>query len=172
MTGLVGLLDLQKVLAELPDKLERNVLRGAMRAGAEVIADAAREQCRSSEVRATIKTAASVKGRIVTARVLTSGEDAYIAPWLEYGTSAHIIAVKNGDGTTARRLNRLNKKGSLMIGGAFVGDAVWHPGAKPYPFMRPALDQRQDEAVTTIGEQIAARLGKLDAMTIDQDPAE
>jgi HK97 gp10 family phage protein len=158
---MVGLVDLQRVLADLPDKLEANVLRGAMKAGAEVIADGARDNCRSSEVRATITSSARVKGRVVTALVQTKGDGAYKAPWLEYGTEAHIIRANDGEGRTARRPNRLNRKGALMIGTAFVGDAVWHPGAKPYPFMRPGLDQRQEEAMTVIGEQIAARLGRI-----------
>jgi hypothetical protein len=169
---LVGLVDLQRVLADLPEKLERNVLRGSMKAGADVIADGARGACRSAEVRATITSSARVKGRIVTALVQTKGDGAYKAPWLEYGTEAHIIRANDGEGRTARRLNRLNRKGALMIGTAFVGDAVWHPGAKPYPFMRPALDQRQEEAVRTIGEQIAVRLAALDAPALAEGPDE
>lgn len=164
--SLVGLVDLQKVLAELPDKLEANVLRGAMKAGAEVIAEEARERCRSADVRKTIKTKASVKGRIVKALIQTKDGAAYMAPWLEYGTLPHVIAVRDGSGRTARAVNRAHKKGSLLIGGAFVGDFVWHKGAKPYPFMRPALDQRRDDAVTVIGEQIAARLAKIDALPV------
>lgn len=158
---MVGLIDLHRVLNELPDRLERNVLRGAMKAGADVIADEARDLCRSSEVRESISTSASVKGRVVTALIQTKGDGSYLAPWLEYGTEPHIIRAKDPEGRTAGRLNRLNKRGALMIGGKFVGDLVWHPGARKLPFMRPAMDQREEQAVTVIGEQIAARLGRI-----------
>lgn len=158
---MVGLVDLHRILAELPDRLERNVLRGAMKAGADVIAEAARDECVSSEVRASISTTASVKGRVVTALVQTKGQGAYMAPWLEYGTEPHFIVANDSEGRTVNRLNRLSKQGSLAIGGKFVGKVVWHPGSRKIPFMRPALDQHEDKAVTVIGGQIAARLGKL-----------
>jgi len=173
-----GNVDLGAILASLPEQLERNILRGAMRAGAEVIADGARENCRSAEVRETIGTTSRAEPGLVTAKVQTKGKGAYKAPWLENGTEPHFVSVdsEQSGGRTVRRVNRSEKAGSLDIGGArrvnvgekgsivingqFVGDTVHHPGARPYPFMRPALDAKERDAVAAIGSYIGKRLTK------------
>lgn len=159
---LTGGTDLAQFLAALPGNLERNILRGALRAGAEEYAEGARENCRSAEVRDTIKVTSRAEQGVVTAKVQTKGLGAYIAPWLEYGTDPHFISVddEQSGGMTARKINRETKKGSLVIGGHFVGATVHHPGARPYPFMRPAVDMREAAAVAAIGSYIDMRLTK------------
>ncbi len=82
---MTGGLDLQAFLASLPANIERNVLRGALKAGADEIAEGARENCRSHEVRATIQTTARSEKGLVTAKVQTKGEGAYKAPWFPNG---------------------------------------------------------------------------------------
>ncbi len=157
---------LKDFLASLPANLERNVLRGALKAGADEIAEGAREGCRSPEVRATIKTMSRSENGVVVAKVQTKGDGAFKAPWLEHGTDPHFISVdaEQSGGRTIGRINRLAKGAdsnhSLVIGGKFVGDTVLHPGAKPYPFMRPALDQRQAAAITAIGAHIGLKMTK------------
>lgn len=154
--------DLQRFFSELPGNLEAKILRGALRAGAEVIADAAREGCRSAEVRATIKTSSRSEQGVVTAKVQTKGPGAYLAPWLEHGTEPHFISVDSAQsgGRTVRRVNKETGRGSLVIGGKFVGETVHHPGARPYPFMRPALDNNEQAAIAAIGGYITTRLTK------------
>jgi hypothetical protein len=163
---------LQAFLADLPAKLERNVLRGALKAGADVIADGARDGCRSPEVRATIGTTSRTEKGLVTAKVQTKGDGAYKAPWLENGTDPHFISVDPAmsDGQTVRRVNALDRKAmedgntgpgrSLFINGKPVGSTVFHPGARPYPFMRPALDTHEQAAIAAIGNHVAAKLTK------------
>ena len=176
-----GGVDLSAFLASLPANLERNVLRGALKAGADVIAEGARENCRSPEVLPTIKTTSRAEPGIVTAKVITKGEGAYIAPWLEYGTDPHFISVdpELSGGRTARRLNRLTKGGNtdiavtLVIGGKPVGKTVHHPGAKRYPFMRPALDERESAAIAAIGNHIAGKMTKAGIETpVAEEPEE
>lgn len=165
MKGLDGL---DHFLATLPANMERNVLRGALKAGADVIADGARENCRSEEVRADIKTSASSRETgVVTAKVEVKGPNAYKGPWLEHGTDPHFISVddEQSGGMTVRKINRETKKGSLVIGGHFVGRTVHHPGAKPYPFMRPAADQRETAAIEAIGNHIAGKMTKAGLVT-------
>ena len=159
---LTGLVDLSRVLAELPSNLERNVLRGALRAGAEVFAEGAREGCRSSEVRASIKTSSRSQPGLVTAKIQTKGPGAYMAPWLEFGTDPHFISVDSAQsgGRTIKRINRDLKHDSLVIGGRFVGDTVFHPGARAFPFMRPAIDTRETAAIAAISGYIAKKATK------------
>jgi hypothetical protein len=157
---------LNAFLASLPAKIEATVLRGALKAGADEIAEGAREGCRSAEVRATIKTTSRSEKGLVVAKVQTKGDGAYKAPWLEHGTDPHLISVdaEQSGGRTVRRINRLAKgedsSHSLVIGGKFVGGTVFHPGAKPYPFMRPAVDQREAAAIAAIGAHIKLKLTK------------
>lgn len=165
--------DLSAFLAALPGNLERNVLRGALKAGADVIAEGAREACRSPEVRATIQTSSRSTKGLVTAKIQTKGDGAYIAPWLEYGTEPHFISVDDSarGGKTVRRINVEAKRGSIVIGGMFVGSTVYHPGAKPYPFMRPAVDNREAAAIAAIGAHIAGRMTRAGIETAQpEDP--
>ena len=157
---------LKDFLASLPANLERGVLRGALKAGADEIAEGAREGCRSPEVRASVQVTARSEKGLVTAKVQTKGDGSYMAPWLEFGTDPHFISVDDEQraGRTVGRINRLAKERdsshSLVIGGQFVGTTVFHPGAKPYPFMRPAVDNREAAAIAAISSHISAKATK------------
>ena len=45
-----------------------------------------------------------------------------------------------------------------MINGHFVGTAVHHPGARPHPFLRPALDTKEGEAIAAAQSYINGRV--------------
>lgn len=139
-----GLADLQKLLNELPAKVERNVMRGALRAGANVIKDEAKRSINShsGELAKSLKVSARARGGRVTASVRPKGKNAYIARFVEYGTRPHKIRAKNG---------------GLLLGNEFVSE-VDHPGARPHPFLRPALDSQAKEATVAVGNYIKKRL--------------
>jgi HK97 gp10 family phage protein len=157
-----GKSELDKFLATLPQKLEKDILRGAVKAGAEVVAAEAAFRTNSHEVAASIKVRTATEKGIVTAKVETVGPGAYLAPWEEYGTAAHFITVQDSarGGATVGRINRKLKEGSLVIGGQFVGQSVLHPGARPHPFLLPAFDTKQSEAVAVMGEYVRSRLSE------------
>lgn len=142
-----GLDQLQKLLDALPAKMEANIMRGGLRAGAMVM----REEVRITAPRRTGTLAAGVKVSTrsrqgtVSAVVKTTGKHAYLAPWLEYGTAAHKITPKRAK--------------SLFLGGMFVS-GVDHPGSRPKPFMRPALDTKATAALVAVGEYVKKRLTK------------
>lgn len=141
-----GLSDLQKFLDQLPAKMEANVLRGALRAGAKPIRDAARNAAPIGEPSETnknkyklyagaLRDSIKISGRInkrdqkITASVKAggkakSGADVFYAHFIEYGTRPHDE----------------------------------HPGIQPKPFMRPALDLQVSAAVAAAGEYIKKRL--------------
>lgn len=138
-----GLSDLQRFLDQLAPKLERNVMRGGMRAGANVILPVAKGAIRRRDgvLADSLKVRTAARGGQVTARIYTR---VFYARFVEYGTRPHWI--------TSR------KDGALSIGGVVFVKAVNHPGAKPYPYLRPALDTQATQAVVAAGNYIKDRL--------------
>lgn len=136
-----GLSELQKFLDQLPAKLEANVMRSALRAGAKVIQAEAKANVpvQSGELRKSIKVGTRLRKGKATASIRTK---LFYARFVEFGTRAHAIS---GDG------------GPLAFAGIYVR-TVNHPGAKPHPFMRPALDSQAQNAVVATAEHIKKRL--------------
>lgn len=155
-----GRSEVSNFIMSIPAALEDRVLRGAARAGAQVVATEAKHLSVSSEVAAAIKIATSLEDGRVIAKVQVKGRGAYIAPWLEYGTDPHFISVDESQrqGMSIGRINKQVREGSLIIGGNFVGSTVFHPGARPYPFLRPALDTKAGEAVAAAQSYINVRV--------------
>ncbi|WP_242183228.1 HK97 gp10 family phage protein [Sphingomonas sp. CARO-RG-8B-R24-01] len=156
--------DVRRFLAQIPVDLESKVLRGAARAAANVIADEARDRSLSHVVTDSIVTKVrATPGQIKSTVSVKSGWARSLAIWQEYGTDPHFISVDDSqrEGRSTRRINDLNKEGaSLVIGGQFVGTTVHHPGAKAHPFMRPALDLREAEAIAAAQSYINARVSR------------
>lgn len=159
----------RRYVTELPERFLQRVLPGAARTGAEVIAEGAKDLLgdRKAETGGggEVRIADSVKVKVrrkdgqIRARIMLDGPGAYVGRWLEYGTDPHLISVSDEvrGGRTVARINTLAKEGSLIIGGQFVGQSVFHPGAQAKPFMRPALDTREAEAIAAAQSYINAR---------------
>lgn len=142
-----GLAELDKLLKELPAKIEGNIMRGAMRAGAKVFADRAKElvPVKSGQLRDSIKVSTRSRRGRVSATVRAGGKKAFYAHMVEFGTARHFIKPR--------------KRKSLFFAG-LAREVVDHPGASPKPFMRPALDGGQVEAVNAAADYIRKRLAK------------
>lgn len=172
-----GAAEVKRFIAGLPAQLEAKVLRGAARAAANVVADEARSRSISPDVTGAIKVAVKVEDGRVVAKVQVKGQGAYMAPWLEYGTAPHFISVDDSQraGRSAARINALEQegsaliagarrvnnegpKGSIVIGGQFVGTTVHHPGARAHPFLRVSLDVKEAEALAAAQSYISARV--------------
>lgn|SRR3990167_902194 len=173
LTHVSGLSDLQKLLDTLPAKLEANIMRGALRAGMKTVKDKAviNIQKESGDTARALKISTKLRDGIVKSVLAAKGFEGYKAMWLEYGTRPHYISVHDINKNVNQRLSR--KRGEvalesmstvnrrmLAIGGNFIGPTVFHPGAKPHPFMRPALDSTAQEALLAVGNYIKARLQK------------
>jgi HK97 gp10 family phage protein len=144
-----GLAELQAFLDTLPVKLEKNILRAAMRAGANVVREVAQANVpvKSGALRDSLSAkkgiSTNIRGGIVTAKVRTK---IFYAKWVEYGTRPHTITAKD--------------RKWLSFGGLFF-QSVNHPGiVHPKAFMRPALDSQASAAVIAVGEKIKSRLTK------------
>lgn len=174
MTQVKGMKELAQFMHQLPDKLEKNIMRGGLRAGAKVLAAEAEKNVPVDEgdLKKSLKVSTSNKRGVVTASVKATD---FKAKWIEYGTGAHWISVK----TTAKptrltrggmksvstnTLNNMARSGSLRIGTHFVGASVAHPGSKAHPFLRPALDSKATEAVVAMANYIKLRLASKHGM--------
>lgn len=147
---LKGFEELQKALSELPDKIERNIVRAALRAAAKVTEAEAKRlvPVRTGKLRDSIRVSTRlVKGSpkaTITAGGRKKGAPFY-AHLVEFGAKAHFIKPK--------------KAKSLFIAGV-LRDGVNHPGARKHPFMRPALDASTQAAILAFGNTVKARLTK------------
>jgi HK97 gp10 family phage protein len=145
-TSVKGLAKLQAVLNTLPAKLEKNILRSAMRQGANVVMKKARQNITDDDsvetglMRKGIKVRTKSKRGLVIASIRATGKHAYLANWIEYGVQPHSI-----------------KKGAKLASGKGQ-DGTPHPGFAPKPFLRPALDTEMQTATVAIGNAIKKRL--------------
>ena len=145
-----GLAELQAALDTLPAKIEANIARGALRAGAKIIVAEAKRNVHSVSglLAAGIRVSSSRinrrSGKVTTSVIAgakaTKAVTAYYAHMVEFGTAAHVIRARKG--------------GLLAIGVPKVN----HPGARPKPFMRPAFDTQARAAVEAAREYIRQRL--------------
>ncbi len=161
MVKTTGREGVRRYMSGLPDDIRRRLLPGAARAGGAVIRDEAKERTSSDAVRDKIGMKVRRDGDRVVAHIgLTSGWALSVGTWLEYGTNPHYITVDDSQrqGMSANRINRLAKNGTLVINGKPVGRTVLHPGARPHPFLRPALDTKQAEAVVAAQTYINSRI--------------
>lgn len=153
-----GLTELQKVLDELPAKIEANVLRAGMRVGAKVIEAEAKRLVPVSQpsggnrkgygaqmgaLRDSIRVSMRSRNGQIQARIRAGNKVAWYAHLVEFGTARHTIKPKNRKSLLFAHLAR---------------ELVDHPGARPKPFMRPAFDAKAQAAIEAMAEYMKQRL--------------
>jgi len=145
--AITGGRELDAFLQQLPVKVEKNILRAALRAGAAVFRQEARQKVPvdDGDLKRSIRITTRTKRGTVYAAVKAGGRLAPHAHLVEFGTQAHKIKAK--------------KQHALSFGGT-VTRTVDHPGARPQPFMRPTFDGGATAAVTATGAKIRERLTK------------
>lgn len=158
-----GMKELGEFLKTLEPKLRNNVMRAALRQGANVVKEAVvqnipvapanTENARlyggyAGALRDSVRVGSRIRrdGKVV-AYVRAGGKkgtrDVYYAHMVEYGTKSHKIG----------KVGRL-----LWINGRWVHAPVRHPGARPHPFMRPAADTTAQTATVAVGNKIRSIL--------------
>ena len=151
----IGLKELQKFLDQLAPKMEANIMRSALRQGANDIKTEAQNQLsahgniETGLLKKGLKVSTNLKRGVVTASIKAKGKHGYLAHWIEYGVMPHGI-----------------KKGAKRKSGKYQ-DGKLNPGFKEKPFMRPALDIKAAQALLTVGETIKKRLTKAGINTPD-----
>lgn len=147
-----GLGELNAFLDQLPPKMERNFLRGAMRAGAKVPLAEIRANVpvehtgkHPGALKDSIKLRTSARGSIIKATIAIGGKTAFWAGWVEQGTKPHDIKPK--------RVASLFFAGLLRL-------IVHHPGAKAHPFAGPALKNNVQATLDAAATYLRARFVK------------
>lgn len=161
-----GLKELHQMLQELPVRIEKNIMRGAIRAGANVYRDAARQAAPVDDgtLKKSIKTGSTnvKKGQVV----VNVGTDLYYARMVEFGTASYYTGTGRSVGKPYKipktsktgKISKRTKK-AIKFGNVIVNN-VTHPGIKPQPFMRRAFDGASDQAVATFAQYVSTRLAK------------
>lgn len=148
--------ELEAALRALPVKLEKNILRGALRAGGKVFEAEAKRRVpvRTGKLRESLRTSVRlVRGKVLATVKAGGGKNSvFYAHLVEKGTAPHVILASGG--STAVKV--------LAAGARIFGAKVDHPGSAPRPFMRPAFDTQAESALEAVRAYIAARLDKLD----------
>jgi HK97 gp10 family phage protein len=145
--AIIGGRELDAFLQQLPVKVERNIMRAAMRAGANEFKKGAQDAAPvdDGDLRASIRVTTKSRGGTVYASVKAGGKKAPHWHWVEFGTAAHKIKAKPGH--------------ALEVSGTAVRE-VDHPGARSHPFMRPTFDSRAAAAIAATAAKIRQRLTK------------
>ena len=168
-----GLAELYAALQELPVRIERNITRGALRAGAAIFRDEVRANVPkdSGFLRKSIKSESDVRyGKAYGyVRIDRNKGGAFYAHMLEFGTASYYA----GSGRSKRQPYRIpkatigRKKTANTVskrlkfntpGGFVIRNAVIHPGIKPTFFMRKAFDRKQKEAMDAFKVYVQNRL--------------
>lgn len=143
--NITGGRELDEMLRTLSVKIEKNILRSALRAGANEFKDEIKANVPVDEgdLKRSARVTTRIKNGTVYASVKVGGKKAPHAHLVEFGTAAHKIAPRGA--------------GALLVGSHLVG-AVDHPGARAKPFARPAFDAKPTEAAAAVAAQIRKRL--------------
>ena len=140
--------ELVKALQELPVKIERNVMRGTMRAAAKPMAKRAKALAPvdTGALKQSVRVSTKARrGRVTATITAGNGKDVYYAHMVEFGTAAHLIKPKT-------------KKSLGFKGGEFA--YANHPGITPRPFMRTAMDTEAGASVQAAIAYAKKRLPK------------
>lgn len=137
------------MLDYVPVALARNVVRGGLRSGMTVIRTDARGRVHSisGELAKGLTVGTRIRDGRVTASLKTKGKHGRVGHLVEFGTRPHAIMAK--------------VKAGLSFAGVVVAK-ILHPGAKPKPFMRPALERAPAALVATglyMREKLATKAG-------------
>jgi HK97 gp10 family phage protein len=145
-----GAAELQRFLDQLPANVEKNIVRGALRAGTKVLADAVNVAVpeRTGALKGSIKVRAGVRAGRATARVTIGDKKAWYLHIIEGGSKPHDIAPKK----------RLNDGKKALAFGDFVRALVHHPGTKANPFFVRTVDANAQRASDAVIAYIRNRL--------------
>jgi hypothetical protein len=160
-----GLADVQLRLAGASDKLVKNVLRGALRKGANVVRNQARANFNGAvgpnDITEALKTSIRVTARRGTATRVTYSVvagDLTATQQKKFGTNAAYYALWVEKG----HINR--KAGDSLRGGKrykAMARAASTSNTPAHPYMQPALENKAQEAVDAVAQDVRDRLPEI-----------
>lgn len=164
---ITGLAELDKLLKDLPTKIEKNIIRGALRAGQKVMLDAARSNLdksgsvKTGELRKSIRIRFQKKSEKfgwIRSYLIAGNKKAWYAHFIEFGTASYYSGNLNNSKKQPYEIKPKNRK-SLFFAG-LARQTIVHPGIRPRPFMRPAFDAYNKQSLDSMAEYIRTRLPK------------
>jgi HK97 gp10 family phage protein len=164
-----GLQELLTALEKFPDAVAKKVIFRALSDSARVIVAAARAAApvRSGVLKRSIRQTTVKKGRIGPVLLIQIGgkktivnrktkmkreEDAYYAPWVEFGAKEHDIVAPLG--------KKLAFAASGSVGRGRAYQKVKHPGTKATGFFGRAIDHTAQRASNTFESRVEQLLSQ------------
>lgn len=167
-----GLKEIDRILSAFPKNMQKNAIRGALRAAGNVVLAEARYNAsayvESGKMAKSLGLSSPKQNQdgtfSVKIRYRRPGEPggnthAFLGVMFEYGIKPHLIArtgskegrvavrkAKEGTGTVTAR--------PMKIGDDFVSGIIEHPGMPARPILRPALDVKAKQAVEAFRDQL------------------
>jgi HK97 gp10 family phage protein len=154
-----GLDELHKRLQQLPARIEKNIMAGAMRAGQNVIKKRAQANVpvSSGALKKSIRVTTSTKSGRVKVSLKAGDLKAWYAHIIEFGSGSFYSGTL---GKSKRAPYIITpKEGGLYFNGIFTSFVI-HPGVRPAAYMRRALDAGINEPLQVVADYIRARLDK------------
>lgn len=139
---ITGLKELNQRLNKLSERVERNIMSAAVRAGANEIKKEAVMRLGGKKSDIVVAKSRAPKGTTLY-KIWVSKKKWYLK-FKEFGTKPHVIKTEK----------------ALSDGTVFFGKEVKHPGQKAEPFLRPALDEGATRAVSAMAKKVKERLEK------------
>jgi HK97 gp10 family phage protein len=159
-----GLDQLEQNLKAFSADIQEKALNTALVEGARVIAaEMKAEAPRGHDIGPRAKTEQHVADSIVIKvepKPIGSAAEVYVGPskrvsskarWLELGAAAHGIVAR-----LTRSMRKRGEKAKKVLASPdhIFGTHVQHPGIRPRPFMRPALDVSAKDAIEAIANSL------------------
>lgn len=173
ITALKGGKELAAFLEAFPKRLKNGAIRAGLVAAAKPIRTQARQNARkrSGKMAKAIRTGSPRVNQDGTVSVRVYVDErkphGFLGYFHEYGVDKHLISVSTQEKpfhinrhtrkpqvASMKLVNRMVKSGSLKVGQNFIGPIVQHPGHTAHPFLRPALDMREDDAIRAFGVRV------------------
>ena len=158
LKNIAGLKELQDALQKLPENIAKNVLRGAVNAGAAIIRDEAKLKAPILHDAIPEKSGPTQQTYFVTVRKGkklqgqgkkgNKSQDAYYASWVEFG---HWI------NTTGRAIGGGRGKDAKRAAAVAAGHNKY---VAAHPYMRPAYEAKKFDAVEAIKAYLQKRIPK------------
>ena len=146
--GLEGGKELETLLDSLANDLTRkNIFEKSARAGAEVIKDEANRMAPAPHIETELEFSSWNGARYM----IGIAKDHWYMRFFETGAAPHEIPRKNNSGFV------------IFDGddGLMVRSRVYHPGIQARPFMRPAFDNKKENAVRAVADVFNSEIDRI-----------
>lgn len=164
---ITGLKELDSLLKTLPGNIQNNVMRGAMRSGLNEVGDIAKNilaadgHVVTGNLRKSIRVSfkrKSEKYGWMRGHLLAGDKKAWYSHIIEFGSGSYYVGKGSKSKKAPYEIRPRNHK-SLFFAG-LMKEIIVHPGVKPSPFMRPAMDSGANRAIQAFAAYVAKRLPK------------